>query len=450
MKRFLGIFLAVGLLLSGCGELGNSSIGSGEKSGVSSSAAGSSSEVSQGQQTGTNTEPEQKADEAEFVIRLSGEYDFDHDGRVDILELVSPEICSQEYELRVRSAAGVELHSIEGLSTSHLGCGNVFVCQMDEGDYLLRYYHNISNGWGLYDFEIFSLSGTGEKQMLDEGHVSFDMMCGSPQFSGEYDVNMIAAFLNRVHSYLDHGTMLFSAQNGAVDLGFSGAAYTLDDFTKQTEGDWAAKLRKYQEETENWWRKEIGIKKRLPLKYDFDHDGENDVVEVVTRGETGDSSFELRVSRADGTLLWRKEGHVAHAGWVDVFAYEEDGKDYILDYCPGMWQGSAGYSYRLFSLDETGEEVLLREDSVKFDLNFGMFAPYHEPFDADAVGAFLEEIHGYLEKSVCLLSTSGSNVTTGDSGADYRDPVFDGVYKLYDEEGIWAEKLRRLEQRETS
>ena len=435
MKYFLGIVLVSCLLLSGCGTQDTDS------SAENLPPVSGSVSKSSGQESAAGSDVQNNV--FLYTATLPGTYDLNGDGTAETLELADDgQICT----LLVRDLAGQELHRMENLHNSKFGAGSLFACRVGERDSLLRYYHSISNGWGVYDFEVFSLDDSGEKQILDEGSISFDVMCGSPQFSGKFDEDRIAAFLDRVHGYLEQSTLIFSLQTGAEERGQSGEFYSGDDFTEQSGTDWRTKLRAYREETEAEWREILGTAERLPGEYDFDHDGQADVVELITHGEGGGAWLELKISRPDGTLLWSKEGSYAHAGWVNVFAYEEDGKDYILDYMPGMWQGSAGYSYRMVSFNRQGEEVLLREDSVKFDLNFGMSAPYHESFDADAVGAFLDEIHGYLEKSVCLLSTSDSNVTTGSSGANYRDPVFDDLYNMYEQEGSWAERLRDLER----
>ena len=161
----------------------------------------------------------------------------------------------------------------------------------------------------------------------------------------------------------------------------------------------------------------------LPERYDFDHDGRPETAEVVTvlTPETPyfPAWYELRVSETNGMALWQQDAMPAHAGWTSLFALDIGGADYLLRYNPYMGQGYCTCAYEIFSLDEAGEEQVLRENRVEFDINFG--SPSHTGFDAAAIAAFLEEVHGYLAESTLLLSTDGGAFRTGGSGADFRE-----------------------------
>lgn len=179
----------------------------------------------------------------------------------------------------------------------------------------------------------------------------------------------------------------------------------------------------------------------LPGSYDFDRDGAPEIVEVVTvlDPESAGASawYELRVTDGDGTPLWSDTAGLAHAGWRSFFACTVDGEDCLLTYDPAMYQGGAGYAYELFSL-EGGVLTLLRHGDVQFDVNFG--SPSHVSFDPEAIAAFLEEVHGYLDASTLLLSTEGGEYASGGSGADFRGDDFSGT--LYDTPGTWLERVQ--------
>ena len=177
----------------------------------------------------------------------------------------------------------------------------------------------------------------------------------------------------------------------------------------------------------------------LPGSYDFDRDGAPETVEVVTvlDPETVGASawYELVVKTADGAVLWTEEDlALAHVGWGSVFACTLDGADCLLVYRPWMGQGSASYNYTLFSL-EGGEEAILRQGSVEFDIGAGIL-----DFDPPAIAAFLEEVHGYLDESTLLLSTERGEYACGGSGADFRGDDFSGT--LYDTPGTWLERVQ--------
>lgn len=177
----------------------------------------------------------------------------------------------------------------------------------------------------------------------------------------------------------------------------------------------------------------------LPGSYDLDHDGSPETVEVVTvlTPETPyfPAWYDLVVRTADGAVLWTEEDlALAHAGWGSVFACTVDGADCLLTYDPAVYQGSAAYAYELLSL-ENGVLTLLRQGSVEFDIDAGIL-----DFDPEAIAAFLEEVHGYLDASTLLLSTEGGEYASGGSGADFRGDDFSGT--LYDTPGTWLERVQ--------
>lgn len=176
----------------------------------------------------------------------------------------------------------------------------------------------------------------------------------------------------------------------------------------------------------------------LPGSYDFDRDGAPETVEAVTvlDPETVGASawYELWVHDGDGTTLWSATAGLPHAGWRSFFACTVDGADCLLTYDPTVYQGSAAYAYELLSL-ENGVLTLLRQGSVEFDIDAGIL-----DFDPEAIAAFLEEVHGYLDASTLLLSTEGGEYASGGSGADFRGDDFSGT--LYDTPGTWLERVQ--------
>lgn len=148
----------------------------------------------------------------------------------------------------------------------------------------------------------------------------------------------------------------------------------------------------------------------LPETYDFDHDGVPEMVETMTVWEQPEGkrivSCELRVRSTDGGLLWSDWADTSHAGWNSLFACTLDGEDYLLRYQPVMYQGFCTYYYQVFSLGETGEEEVLREDSVEFDVNFG--SPLHQGFVPEEIADFLWDLRDCLANSRLLISTENS------------------------------------------
>lgn len=178
-------------------------------------------------------------------------------------------------------------------------------------------------------------------------------------------------------------------------------------------------------------------------EYDFDHDGAAERVTLVGNGDSlEESSFWLVQLWENGQVVWTDYAASSHAGWNSIFAVKVDGKDYLLRYLPYMGQGFCTYDYKLFSLDGDGNESVLKENRVEFDINFG--SEFHQGFDPAAIAAFLQEVHGYLDEGTVLLSTDGGDFSANVSGADFweQDACFWDEYCPYDESRTLEENLR--------
>lgn len=195
---------------------------------------------------------------------------------------------------------------------------------------------------------------------------------------------------------------------------------------------------------------------KVPGEYDFTHDGQPEKVELVTMvgddgrddGELRPIWYELHVSDQRGKLLWTRGAHMAHMGWANLFACRIEGYDYILDYNPYVGQGYGSYSYSLFWMDENGEVQLLKENSVGFDINFDT-PIFTDGYDPAAIGAFMDDVHGYLEGDCDLLiSTQDFNTVVFGSGTDFRGDDFTGG-ELYAYDGTWEERFIHYREEKT-
>lgn len=162
----------------------------------------------------------------------------------------------------------------------------------------------------------------------------------------------------------------------------------------------------------------------LEESYDFNRDGAPETLELAAiwelDGEHPVTWYELRVKNQDGKEIWRDSATQAHVGWNSLFACKVDGRDTLLRYQPTMYQGVAEYKYSLFSLDEWGSEVPIREGNVVFDINTHLAT---HVFDVLAVATFLEEVHGYLDNSTLLLTTESETLRSGGPGSQFRDDL---------------------------
>ncbi len=155
--------------------------------------------------------------------------------------------------------------------------------------------------------------------------------------------------------------------------------------------------------------------------WDFTHGGRPETVELETiwfPGGTGTARDYSTLRVLDGEeALWEDVAAIQHAGQNSLYVLRLDEKDYLLQYVPSMGQGFCAYQYRIFSLDDTGEPVIYRENHVEFDINFG--SPIHESFDIPEIAAFLREVHGYLDQARELVNTVWDEIDLGN--VDYGD-----------------------------
>ena len=180
---------------------------------------------------------------------LPGDYDFDHDGTTDTVEVVA--LLGEEgkpawHELRINGGQWVqEAH------WAHMGWASIFALEVDGQDYLLRYNPGMSTGIAYYEYQLFSLNEVGEEQVVQTRGVEFDVNFGSSALHHTYDPEEIAAFLQEVHALLENSTILITTENFEFATSGSGADFWHDDFTGgllRESNDWAKTLREYQEE----------------------------------------------------------------------------------------------------------------------------------------------------------------------------------------------------------
>ena len=155
---------------------------------------------------------------------------------------------------------------------------------------------------------------------------------------------------------------------------------------------------------------------------DLNRDGEPE--DLVLMATEDDLSYCLWVTQG-AELLWRSsEVGAAHAAWGAYFLCTLDGEDFILEYAPGMWQGVCDYSYRVFSLDEDSQPVILAENAVSFDINPPQDPAQGMDLDPAAVAAFLDEVNGYLSQSKPLLVTDENLLSTFDRLGRLEDDLW--------------------------
>lgn len=142
---------------------------------------------------------------------------------------------------------------------------------------------------------------------------------------------------------------------------------------------------------------------------DVDHDGK---AERITAGladyEANSEIGKVQVwDQSTGELVWEREYAGVHPGYTLLYLYKEDGMDYLMEYDPVMYTGTADYSYRIFSLDKAGNPVVLSEGQMEFklkDTGIGV-DDYGFAGNRDDYISFMESVDSYISKSLLIVST---------------------------------------------
>lgn len=155
------------------------------------------------------------------------------------------------------------------------------------------------------------------------------------------------------------------------------------------------------------------VTEKITYYEDLTGDGVKERIEVdplyvnrMTR--TGEEKTVTVYSGATGKELWSGHADYVHVGWIGYYVYRNDTGAYLLEWEPGMWQGAAVYTFRIFSLDETGQEKELVSDEIEFDINVP------ESCDVDEIRSFAERVNDYFKDSYVLVDTNDSLNMYGD------------------------------------
>ena len=137
---------------------------------------------------------------------LDADYDFDHDGTADTLELVTvpdPDTgVDLWYELWVKNGAGEPLWSYSLAAGGPSWDLLLLAVEVDEQDYLLEVATAMGQGYCSYFYEVFSLDAAGERVSIERSEVQFDINFGSP-IHEPFDCAAVADFLWRLKELTD-------------------------------------------------------------------------------------------------------------------------------------------------------------------------------------------------------------------------------------------------------
>lgn len=136
---------------------------------------------------------------------------------------------------------------------------------------------------------------------------------------------------------------------------------------------------------------------------DLDRDGEEETIEVA---QADPQIWQLVVTKADGTELFREEAGTPHVGWNSLYLCQDSqGGDCLLRYNPYVSTGLASYTYTLFTL-EGGTQTVIQAGSLDLELR-------QAPERLEELVAFAGEVNALLKRGALLLSTQDGELAVG-------------------------------------
>lgn len=100
----------------------------------------------------------------------------------------------------------------------------------------------------------------------------------------------------------------------------------------------------------------------------------------------------LWIETRDKKVLWETELGIPHMAWNSYYMYEEEGKNYLIQYYPDDSQGIIGYTFNMFTVDADGN--ILEEKA--FEAN-----------SKEEIQDFNANVKPYLDKAELIVGTIG-------------------------------------------
>lgn len=140
--------------------------------------------------------------------------DLTHDGSKEILNLYKTEEGGDLAYLEISDAEGNDMW-LEYAHTSHAGWNSVYLCNMNQEDYLLVFNPYQCTGVANYMFALFYLTGQNTIQIADSGYYSFDYGAAEGT-TNAFKEETFRTFADKVNTYLKNSYVLMSTEDGLL------------------------------------------------------------------------------------------------------------------------------------------------------------------------------------------------------------------------------------------
>lgn len=300
-----------------------------------------------------------------------------------------------------------------------LGTGNANVCTSMDGGKHWRvgdkndmYTGTVtgagfsSSKVGFMSYRYFFDQGPEISRTTDGGKTWKRMPVGIPHYLKEYKMTpLVPTFTGK------SGTYPIEIYDSNANL--SSIAYLV---TKDGGMTW-----QWQANTEE-------VTRGLITQTDIDQDGENESIYLDRSKLETESVISLVVKDSRGNEIWSEALSTPHVGWDQLYLTELDGRQYLLRYNPGMFQGYCTYVYTLFTPESGGKEKVFQTKTLEFDINGT------KVLDARKMVDFADEVNTLLKKSRLLISSDGGDWNFGPSSAE---PFFERYSWLDDNSELY-------------
>ena len=219
----------------------------------------------------------------EFISRS----DVNWDGIEESIYIDKSQIEERLVTLRIIDVSDVELWS-EQFSTSHAGWNQLFLCEMDDKQYLLGYNPAMFQGYCTYVYTLFTLEDDKEK-VIRTNKLEFDI-----NGTKELDVTEMIEFADEINILLGKSNLLISSNGGDFSFGLQSADLFFEGFS-------------WLDEYKELFAEEDSLESKLQKFSEYAASSQTE-----TNGNTGDYDYDatdpVEVVRAD-YMSWLKEDY---------------------------------------------------------------------------------------------------------------------------------------------
>lgn len=316
--------------------------------------------------------------------------DLTHDGQEEQIE-ITYDYKSMVYRLEVIQPMGMTV-LWEGEASSWRGGANGFyLYERDGKTYLMRWVPRSEQGTYCYEYEIFSLSETGEKQMLAENSFRYEVLTQEQML--EVDVDGMLAFENEVNALLADAALLVAVGDNVA----------LGDPEQPANSLWVSPANEWYEKIQAALAEQANVLAAWTV--DVTQDGEGETLTIAKTEAEG--VYAIKIHR-DSYVYWearlgRNEPNPRLGADVSYWLLERDGKDYLAEWIADVTEPMHDYSYRIFSLTNDGAEVEVRKNELSFTTDGGGLMT----LDIKAVRAFVNEVNTELRDADFIAGIEG-------------------------------------------